>query len=428
MKKLVFALSYLCAVILVTSCKKVETTVGKDGIDNSLMLNSDAIDTFQLKTYTIQEDSLISSNLSVAMLGSYQDPIFGKFDANFYTQFRLLSFSPNFGDLSTTIIDSFVLGLEYKGYYGELDPQNFEVYQLADDLHLDSTYYSFTTKAYNPTNIVLPGHGTMTPNPLEETVIGTQTVESQLRIYLDTVLARTLMTEANTNSATFASNESFLQYFKGLHVKVNNPAQASGEGGVFYFNLNDPLSKLTIYYRQGGLNKTFDFLINTDCADFNHIDIDNAGTKSADILSNPALGQVEFYAQANQSRAVVEMSTINDIPKNALIEYAVLELPVNYYTYDPYFPSATVSVATKVSATDQTLYNLNVTGEYSDFTKSYLIDLRAYIQQVVSGNIENHGLFISCSKILSSAERIVFNGADSSNKKQPKLHLIYTTY
>lgn len=417
---------FICLSTTFFSCKKEDTFVGKDGLENDAFLASQAIDTFSLETSMYVEDSLISDNLSTALLGSFNDPVMGTVESEIYTQFQLSGLSPDFGT-SPIKIDSFVLGLEYKGYYGNLDPQTFEVYEISDDIYLDSTYYSFQSKATKPVNLVQAGKGVITPDPSTATIIDGTSVDPQLRLFLDTTFARAMINETVLNPSKFESNENFLSYFKGLNIKVNNPGQASGKGGLFYFNLNDPLSKLTLYYSQDGVQKVFDLLINEECADFNHITINNS-TKVQNVIDNPIFGQEEFYLQGNKSRAHVLFTTIDKIPKNALIQYAKLDLPVAFYNYDVFFPSATISVATKISATDDDLYDLSVTGEYDNYNKRYEIDLRDYVQRIVNGDIENRGIYLSPTKMITSAERIVFNGANSTNKKQPKLKIVYTTY
>ncbi|MCE3295654.1 MAG: hypothetical protein K0R65_1368 [Crocinitomicaceae bacterium] len=402
--------------------------LGKDGLDSDAYLDSQAIDTFSLETYTYVEDSLVSSNLSTALLGSYNDPVTGKFESEIFTQFELSALSPDFGDVTTIHIDSFVLGIEYRGYYGSLDAQTFEVYRMTEEIDRDSTYYTFTTKAIdNSDDLVQTDKGTLVPDPTSPTIIDGKEVEAQLRLHLDTTLARAMITEAENNPATFSSNENFRDYFKGLNIKVNNPAQASGKGALLYFNLYDPLSKLTIYFTQDGQKKTFDFLLNDECANFNHITVNNSPAVQ-NVIDNPALGKNQFFAQGNKSRAVVKFTTINKIPKNAIIQYAKLELPVAAYTYDPFYPSLNITTATRINDSDENLYNLNQIGEYSSFRKNYEIDVRAYVQQLVNQNIENMGIYLSPAKMLSSGERIVFNGTSTTNKKQPKLKIIYTTY
>ena len=176
----------LCA----TSCKKKDNALGKDILDNDAYLYGTTTDTFDILSYTIEEDSIITDNAANVVLGSYNDPVFGKFDASFYTQIRLAGINPNFGDPSTISIDSFVLALKYVGYYGDLQPQTFEVYELNEDLNIDSTYYAFTTKTTKPTNLVPLGLGTITPDPINKTIVGGDSLNPQLRIPLDINLAR----------------------------------------------------------------------------------------------------------------------------------------------------------------------------------------------------------------------------------------------
>ena len=429
MKKFVLSIPFLLLVVLaVVSCKKEETNVGKGGLNSGFLLDSDAVDTFSLITYSKVDDSLLSSNTGTAMLGSYNDPIFGMVESEFYAQFRLSGLSPNFGDLNTIAIDSFVLGLEYKDYYGTLDEQSFEVYELGDDLHKDSIYYKDQVKLVKGNDLIELGKNINEPKPFTSTIIGSEAVDPQLRLFLDTNLARSIMEEATNNPSSFESNENFLSFFKGLNVRVNNLSQSVGKGGILYFNLNEPLSKLTIYYKLAGEAKTFDLLINSESADFNHVTTDNSGTDVEAVLTDKALGEQTFYAQANNARGVIEFPSIDQLPKNAVIQSAKLELPVSYYTGDDYFPSTTISVSTTLSPDNDDLFSIGVTGTYSDFSKSYILDIRDYMQQIVSGEVQNLGLRVAPSKMISSAERIVFNGAKSTLKKQPKLYLIYTTY
>ena len=99
------------------------------------------------------EDSIISDNASNVLLGSYNDPLFGEFSSSFYTQLRLAGVDPNFGDPSSIVIDSFVLGWSTSDIMGN-GRQTFEVYELNESLSIDSTYYSFNTVGHNGINLV----------------------------------------------------------------------------------------------------------------------------------------------------------------------------------------------------------------------------------------------------------------------------------
>jgi hypothetical protein len=426
-----FQTIFLCLLVGLSfslyNCSK-DRKIGKDVIDPNSLLNGVTTDTFELVTYTIEDDSIISSNPSNTVLGSYVDPKFGKMDASFYTQFRLAAANPNFGDVSTIVVDSFVLALKYVGFYGDQYAQNFEVHEMEESIYVDTTYYTFTSKAVKPTNLIPEGKRTISPRPLDRTVVGTDTVDAQLRIHIDTNLAKNLIQAAVDGSGTYASNEAFLQYFKGLYIKANNPNQSVGKGAVLYFNLNDAASKLTIYFRQAGESKRYDYLINSSCADFAHVEITNNGFPIQSVIQDTTQGLKEFYAQAFKHRAVVKIKHIDLLPKNTMIHRADLLLPVQYQTGNRFKPGGNVSVATKVKLTDKFFTGLGSLGEFSETSKHFKVDARNYAQGVINGDLENFGIVISPRFFVNSAERIVFNGKNTNNKNKPKLILTYTTF
>lgn len=424
-KIIIFSALLFITTFISTSCKKVDSQLGANALDDGDLLHSKQVDTFSLVTYTVVDDSVITDNPAYALLGSYRDPKFGVFDASFYTQLRLSSLSPNFGDLSTITIDSLVLGLKYAGYYGKLTPQTVEVFEMQESIYIDSTYYAFTTKAHSNNDLVEAGYSNFTPNPVGKTVIGTDTVSKQLRIRLKNSLAMQFLTEANSSGTNFSSNDNFLTYFKGLHVRVNNPTQGNGEGGVFYFNIDDPLSKMTIYYSQAGVKKRFDFLINSSCADFNHVEVDNAGTSVQAVIDDSSLGQKEFYAQCLKTRAVIKMPTVANLPKNVVIHKAQINLPIAYQTGAIYTPPAELSASIRI---DNQLSGIGVFGLYSNTTKQYTIDARNYMQALVTGKVTTDELIVSPRLYIIAADRIIFNGPKTVNKNKPQLIITYTQF
>ena len=417
--------TFLLLLVLVASCKKKDSPLGLNDLDQNNLLNSAQVDTFQLETYTIAEDSVITDNPAFAVLGSYVDPKFGSVNANFYTQLVPSGLNPDFGDLSTITIDSVVLGLEYVGFTGDLYKQTLQVFEMSEDIHLDSTYYQFTTKNVFPTSLIQPNYQAFKPDPNGVTSIGGDTVDTQLRIRLKNSFGKKFMIEAQSGSDVFSSTENFTNYFKGLHVRVNNPGQPAGKGGVFYFNLNDPLSKMTIYYRQDGLDKTYDLLINTDCADFNHVDITNAGTPVQTVINDTVSGMKEYYCQAFRSRAVVNMPSIKNLPKNAVIHKAELLLPIQYQTGSKYIPSTELTISAKV---DDALSGIGVFGLMDFFNKQYVVNVRNFMQAYVSGRFDKTELYISPRFFITSAERVIFNGPMTINKKKPRLVVTYTEF
>ena len=410
------------------SCKKKEYALGSDVIDASTILNGSSVDTFTLRTYSIEEDTVISDNPANVVLGSYLDPTFGSYSASFYTQLRLAGVDPNFADPSEIVIDSFVLALEYVGYYGALDPQTFEVYELEESLSLDSTYYSFSNLTHSTTNLVPAENATVTPNTSSPTIVDGDSLAPQLRIHLDTNMARNLIVEATSESGSFSSNEAFLDFFKGLHIKTNNNTQLQSEGAALYIDINDPSSKATIYFKQNGEATSYDLLMNSDCADFTHVDLDASNTSLDEVIADSTLGQNEFYAQAFSSRAAVSIPGLLNLPENIVIHRADLSLPIQYQTGYKYQPGNNLSVATRIDSSSTQLANIGVIGVYNSLDKNFNINIREYVQSIVNKELPLTELIVSPLFFINSAERIIFNGSNTINKMKPKLTITYTSY
>jgi hypothetical protein len=432
----ILSASFLFAIFLSVSCKKKETMLGGSAYDPTELLNAGAIDTFTLNAYTIIDDSIITKNPSLNVLGEMNDPVFGKVNASFYTQIRLAAASPVFGDLSQITIDSFVLAMSFADYTGTNATQTFEVYELNEDISSDTAvkYYEFDTLNVKQINLVMPGKGTFKPDPIGDVIVDTVAVAPQMRLPLDTNLARTLMGAANTGGY-FSSNDIFTSYFKGLNIRVNNPPQSVGQGAVYSFDMRSSASKLTIYYKKIELvngvltpvRKSYDFVINENSQMFNHVEFDRAGTKIQQLVDNPTNGSQEFYTQAFGARAVIEIPSLKDLPKTAVIHKAVLDLPIQYQTGSIYNPGFQVFLFNKL-ASNPKLSRVLYSPVISDFTKSITVDMRSYIQNIVVGKEEIEPIYISPSRSIASMDRIIFNGPNTINKVKPKLYIIYTEF
>lgn len=408
------------------SCNKKNKTIGESALSEDDILNSGGVDTFALTTFSIVEDSISSKNPRFNLLGSVNDPVFGTTEASFYTQISLSGFSPDFGVLADVIIDSFVVSFRYGGYYGEISEHLFEVYEIDEDLYEDSSYYQFSNLATKPANLVPTDNneGFILPKPLTEAVVGQDTVAPQLRIPLDTVFARQLMELAET----VADNDEFIESFKGLYFKVNNGVQSPGQGNILYLESTNPASKLTVYYQKEGELQEFDFLISSTLVDFNHVDIDNTSTNVEFVINDTLAGQTAFYAQAFKTRAKIQFPTFDDLPKDIVIHKATLELPINYFLGDDFYPSTIVSAAARFQEESDQYFLVDNNVQYNQQSRSYIINLRPYLQSVINGQTINDGIVISPLFFNTSSERMIFNGPNTTNKLKPKLSVVYTEF
>jgi hypothetical protein len=155
------------------------------------------------------------------------------------------------------------------------------------------------------------------------------------------------------------------------------------------------------------------------------VDINNSGKPIQTVIQDTISGQKEFYAQAFKNRAVVRIPGIGSIPVKAIIHKAELIFPVQYQTNSKYLPSSELSVSVRI---DDVLSGVGVIGYYDNFKKQYTMDVKNYLQAYVSGQISTKELILSPRFFVNSAERIVFNGPNTINKKKPQLIITYTEF
>lgn len=421
-ESILFFAAFFCLSTFFVGCKKYKNPTGQNVLPSGTLLHSGGVDTFQIKTYSVHEDDIVTKDPSLNILGSYVDPVFGKVEASFYTQLTLSGFSPNFGNLNELTIDSAVMAFVYGGYYGDFGTQSFEVYQVLGELSSDSSYTNSSSVIVGSQNLVPLGKENIAPDLDNNAIVGSDTLDHpELRIPIDTIFARQILQIAHNS----ASDDDFLAQIKGLYFQVNNPMQNVGEGGVLYLSSVDPASKLTIYYHNAEGANTYDLLINGEAVDFNHLQTDFSGTPVQQVINDTISGQLEFYTQSFTTRAKIDFPTIENLPKNIIIHSAILELPINYYIGSNFLPSKEVIVSAKLFSNDDTKYLISSV-QYDEMSHSYSIDVRTYIQNILNGEIQNNGIYVSPKNFVSSTDRMVFNGAKSPYKKQPKLTIVYT--
>ena len=120
------------------SCKKVPQHVG-----NSLQPSGSYIKVaFTGDNGIISEvdrvKSLSTKSASLSLLGSLNDPHFGRSDLSFYTQIGLTNNSLQWGDGAE--VDSIILQMVYSGYYGDtLSPLTLRVSEVLEEMNSDSS-------------------------------------------------------------------------------------------------------------------------------------------------------------------------------------------------------------------------------------------------------------------------------------------------
>jgi len=430
---------FLTIVLAVASCKKEEGDLGLLVQPQDDQLNVFITDTSSITAYTVLEDSLRSDEFATSLLGSYVDPVFGKSETGIYAQIRLESetvdFTSDSGTAIETVVDSMYLYLTLDGYYGNLDQQSFEVYRVSEDFFIDSNYYSNKVLTDEGVDLVEVGQGTLTPDPLNGGSIEGTLVDPILKIKIDNSLGDLIVAESG--GANLVDNDAFVSWFKGLYIKVNNPAQAVDEGAILDVDLLNTNSKLSMYYRHTFVGEEdtlkFDFNINTSSARFTVSSHDYTGTPVEAQLLDSTLGLSTVYVQTMSGlKSKIEFPFLDSLPDSIVVNHAELVLPFEYFAGDPYTAHDALLVLGIDDAGDTYFLEDFFEGETIhggpiDVSESeYRINIAKHVNNVLGGSVSNNGIFLLSSSAMVSAKRAVINGTSSSNRKKMELIITYT--
>ena len=412
MKYLIFILVFIVSI----SCKKEVNSSGYNliGADPAMV---GAVDTFTIRTSSRNLDTSATNSPAYLLLGSINDPVFGKTEASFCSQLRLITTSPDFGEISSLKIDSVVLSMRYLDNYGLNKPLKFDVFRISENLDINKVYYSNSKINCYSENLSINSNF-KTPLAPGKYFINQfkDTIYDQISIELDTMLGRELINKSKESPSTYASIENFNSWFKGLKIVAKNETQAYLDGAIYYIS---SAPRLTIYYKQGGKNKQYYFELNQNAVRINLLDFNKSGYEVDKPLANS-----NFYTQSNSLRAYVELPYITSISTNSVVHSAKLELPYDNTNNFIYTPGNQVSVMIENSSDDKRLRMIGM-GSIDTIKKLFTIDLREHIQSVVAKKRINSGLFISPREFSTTSTRIKFI---NNGEITPKLYLKVSSF
>ena len=333
------------------SCKEhtVINTNVTPGIDNIHTFALSVSGTDSIRTKQIFNDSVVTSgytgNPVYQALGYVNaDPYSGNTVASIYLQVSPPSTSYAFSTLTTAGLDSAFLILPYAGFtWGDtVHPSTIpiKVYQLADTLGLNATYYAFNKKATG----MLVGTGSLSFGPASPGGHGNNIVDSPfvtglyrapvLRISLgkvtDPFLAnlQTIISNVN-NTLTYAAFDSV---FNGLYIVPDT----GGTGrALAYFRLdastydNYGQANVLIYgHTSSAVTDTVTYSFpysTTNTAHFNRITRNYTNALVKGLFSQPAKSDPYVIVQnAPGGEMDIRLPYVKNLPQNVIINKAQL--------------------------------------------------------------------------------------------------------
>ena len=264
---------YFFVVAINWSCTKLDTTnLGSDLIPAVDNINTFR-DSFSINTTQgIFSDSFKISGAENNVLGVINnDPIFGATAANIFFQLKPGFYPYFFGSAGDTLVgvDSAVLGLSYKGAWGDTTKlQQLEVYEIADPFFGDSVF-QYKDINYQPVLGALVGSATVDIRTLAAKRYisnGKDSLTNQIRIKLnptfrDVLYGRDSVMVSPSNNNAFYNDSLYRKLYKGFAVK----AVGSSGNALMYISLTDANTRIEVYFRRklsgtGKLDTTYNSL------------------------------------------------------------------------------------------------------------------------------------------------------------------------
>ena len=473
--KFFLLLIVIVSAAILPSCNK-SSSIGLDIQPKNDILNVGYQDTTTLITRTVKEDSLrtdqglITSGL--ALIGKYNDPIFGMTSSSLYAQLQFNSniYPTSFG--TSPVCDSIVMILQYTGsFYGENSgrtapkKQTINMYQLLDNISTGVSYYSDTTLHKIVGQDMVNGY-TFTPEIPDSTYAeGSPThpfhkVFRQVRIPLKKTFGQTIINDRLTNLEV--DNTVFNSIFKGVYITAENTSGLGiGDGRILAYSL--PSSNVRLYYTYLGLNLAgtrdsirntyYDLKLNLGGLFSNFSTASKSGGANSTDLNtqvsdtNRRHNYSTTYVQALAGvKTKIYTPYLMNLIKNGPIAINKAELVVNVVrpstTYDgsTYSPPGTLYVfginddGTSYVIDDMVAPPYYYYGGYNAGSYQYTLNITRYIQQVLDKKHNNNGVYLLVPHIsaATTASRVEIGGGapknldGSANAYQMKLDITYT--
>lgn len=421
-----------------TSCRK-EEVIGREVQvgDNDILLVS--TDSFSISAKTVLAEVERTDERYQAMIGAYSDPLFGPLTVSHVTQYFLQEEGFSYGNLDSVFFDSAYVSFRLTGAYREKDfptegrsVMHFEVYEVAQDIYLEETYFSDTKVKSKPT-VIGEFYGGI--GLYDSVYVDGNPEPPQIRIKLDDVWAEQLM---RADSSVYSSNESFVQYLKGLYIKAIPTQTLNSNGNIFYFNPLSGFSNITMYYHTANDTNTFSYIPTSETANFSSFQHDYDNSAIASSIDDTVSGSVELYLQSTIGTDV--QLELEDIvakfgvdPK--IINLAELIIPVD--TNQPYAPLNQLTLSRKLAngsaefLPDQVETGDRIIDGYYDADNArYRFRITQYIQEIIQNyspdDVGSETLLISPFGNNIVANRSVISGPRPNTPDAEKMRIIIT--
>ncbi|WP_347838918.1 DUF4270 domain-containing protein [uncultured Draconibacterium sp.] len=424
----------LILVSALVACNSDENDLGLGILPKEDLINVRNISVSdKISSFTFTENGIVSNKSDYNLLGTFNDPVFGKTTVDYAAQFRLTSY-PDFG--TNPVVDSVRLYIFYRNVYGDtLTQQHIKVYELETYLDPDAEYTQDIDLKSMASDVPLAEFDF---TPKVELDSATQDTNFQLlTIPLDNSLGEKLV---YADSLDLINNDVFLQYFKGLFIESED---VSGKGALITLHTMATStfqgSALLVYYNndenmdleEGESPDTLSraFLITDYSARVSGIEHDYTGTPFFDHLDQEDVEDDVVYVQPTgglKSRITISGLENWKDSTNMGINKAEIVFHVDTVKSDIHnYPPPSQLMFTFVAPDEEEyrpidyFFNPVFYGGYLDTSDySYSFNITQHVQRIIDVTdpedddfVGNQGFFLTTGRRVDIANRVVMKSA-----------------
>jgi len=440
-----FVAGFALMSLIFWSCKDELNKTGYGILDKGdlVSVSKTEIDKATIKSFTVTDEKQRTDEPTYNLLGTFNDPVFGKTTTDFACQFRL-GFYPDLTKEAQP--DSLVLYLLYMDSFGDtITPQQLKVYELASDLVFDDKYYQDVNLKAISKGEVLADYKFVPKFKLDSLTnlygstkkIPKDTVVQELAIKLSTSLLNKLWA---TDSLTLSKNDRFLEYFKGLYVEAGDLNQG---GGILNIYTLASGSRMIMYYHNTEEDSLYiNYNINENSARVSRFSHNYSNTAFAANLDKKENQDSLIYLQTTGGLAskilIPNLNNWRD-SANIAINKAELIFTVDQFYSDTakYTPPYQV-ILSAINENDSLYFPSDLAfsqayfgGIYNSVDGTYRFNIAKHMQELMSRKTtgegylrENYGFFLSTANRNTSYSRVVLKGATS--KTGIRLEITYS--
>lgn len=430
------AVSIICLLILITSCKKEGDF--NLGASPGSSVGVQFTDTITLTNQTfLLNDSIISAKPANFSFGAYSDP--GVTGVTYAEAYSTLTLNSSNVDYTGVTIDSSNLYLLYNYAYGDtLSAQDFAVHQITTQMD-GSVPYQTTTAfvTYDPT-----------VGGSKSGVMPRVSKKNTMSIPLTNAFAGTILAAADDRS-----NTDFNSNYYGIVIKSLNNSTGSIIHGVFTNTTQLVKTRLVVYFKRGSVKDSAAFYLIQNTPSFNRVITDRSGTSISSLAYNSdnvtdAAANNKCYIQAGTGVVTkVSIPYLHNLATidgaSVIINKAVLIAPIDETSNsERYWPVRDVGLLelnpdnTYKYRNGQLAYvpgsvpnnqgvypSLLVTA--SATSTEYRFDITRYVQFLLNNKYSNDGFILNPVYNSHYVNRVVMNSFNAPSRRM-RLEIYYT--